>query len=69
MHPSGWGCILLTEKSQVSDYFEMSWDLAMKEAIVIYKALYAFPTYVENSHVNVLVDNQAVINGWHNQGG
>ena len=64
----GWGGILLAQNAQVSDYWsehEMSWDIATKEAIAIDRVLHAFSTHVMNSHVDVLVDNQAVINAWH----
>lgn len=70
---SAWGgTFLAPEQLQTSDYWtpdEMLWNIATKEATAIERVLRAFSAQVQNSRVDVLVDNQAVIQAWNNQGG
>ena len=69
---SGWGGILISpEHQQTSDYWsepELACDIATKEAMAINRVLHAFKSYLINARVDVLVDNQAVIHAWNNQG-
>ncbi len=55
----------------MSDYWigeEISWDIATKEAVAIDRVLLSCHAVLSNSRVDVLVDNQAVISSWNNQG-
>ncbi len=69
---SGCGGQLLSPGRQaVSDYWaphESNWDIATKEAVAIEKVLQAFRQHILNARVDVMVDNQAVIHSWNNQG-
>jgi hypothetical protein len=69
----GWGGSLILPVTQnTSDYWtdeEMTWDIATKEATAIERVLLAFQTQIENAWVDAMVDNQAVIHAWNNQGG
>jgi hypothetical protein len=69
---SGWaGQLLYPVHQEVSDYWtahEHNWDLATKEAAAIDKVLQAFRPHILNARVDVMVDNQAVIHAWNNQG-
>jgi hypothetical protein len=69
---AGWGgSVLSPVVLEVSDYWigeELSWDIATKEAVAIDRVLLSCHAVLSNSRVDVLVDNQAVISSWNNQG-
>ena len=70
---SGWGAtILSTIRREVFEYWsgeELTWDIATKEATAINKMLLFCRDQLCNARVDALVDNQAVIHAWNNQGG
>ena len=56
----------------MSDYWsgeELSWDITTKEAMAIHNSLLSCRDKVRNARVDALVDNQAVVHSWNNQGG
>ena len=71
---SGWGYSILSGPSptQASDYWseeEQRLDIATREALAINKMLHSSHEALRNARVDVLVDSQAVIQAWNNQGG
>ena len=70
---SGWGYSILSGPSptQASDYWseeEQRLDIATREAPAINKMLRSSHEALRNARVDVLVDSQAVIQAWNNQG-
>lgn len=66
------GSVLSPMVREVSDYWvgeELSWDISTKEAVSIDRVLLSCCDLLSNAWVDVLVDNQAVIHSWNNQGG
>ena len=70
---SGWGGSIISPGNQVVlDYWtqeEQIWDICVKEAAALEKVLLAFQDQLVNTRVDALVDNQAVVSSWNNQGG
>ena len=70
---SGWGATIISPfRQEMSDYWsgeELSWDIATKEAMAIHNSLLSCWDKVRNARVDALVDNQAVVHAWNNQGG
>lgn len=70
---SRWGARILSPiRREVFEYWsgeELTWDIAKKEATAINKMLWFCRDQVCNAQVDALVDNQAVIHAWNNQGG
>ena len=70
---SGWGATILSPiRRELFDYCteeEVIWDISSKEAMAINKMLLSCRDQVCNARVDALVDNQAVIHAWNNQGG
>ena len=70
---SVWGATVISPLGQeMSDYWsgeELSSDIAMKEAMVFHNSLLSCRDKVRNAWVDALVDNQAVVHAWNNQGG
>ena len=70
---SRWGGSIISPGNQVvSDYWtqeEQTWDICVKEAAALEKVLLAFQDQLVNTRVDALVDNQAVVSSWNNQGG
>lgn len=69
---SGWGGVISAPFYQeTSDYWseeEMSLDIATREALAVDKVLHSFKDSAKDSRVDILIDNQAVIAAWNNQG-
>ena len=69
---SGWGATVIPPlRQEMSDYWsgeELSWDIATKEAMAIHNSLLSCRDKVRNTRVDALVDNQAVVHAWNNQG-
>ena len=70
---SGWvGSVLSPTPQDVSDYWageEVAWDITTREATAFDRMLLAFQDQLRNARVDDLVDNQAFIHAWNNQGG
>ena len=70
---SGWGATVISPfRQEMSDDWsgeELSWDIATKEAMAIHNSLLSCRDKVRNARVDALVDNQAVVHAWNNQGG
>lgn len=71
---TGWeGHISTPVEQETSDYWskqEMMMDIATTgEALAVERVLLAFKDHVEDCRVNVMIDNQAVMHVWNNQGG
>ena len=70
---SGWGATVISPfRQEMSDYWsgeELSRDIATKEAMAIHNSLLSCRDKVRNTRVDALVDNQAVVHAWNNQGG
>ena len=70
---SGWEATILSPIGrEVSEYWfgeELTWDIATKEAMAFNKMLWFCRDQVCNARVAALVDNQAVVHAWNNQGG
>lgn len=71
---SGWGYSVVsgTSGQEGSDYWskeERALDIVTREALAVEKMLLSCKDQVQNARVDVLVDNQAVVNSWNNQGG
>ena len=70
---TGWGGVISTPvKQEASDYWskdEMMLDIATREAMAVDKVLQAFKHLVKDCRVDVMIDNQAVMHAWTNQGG
>jgi len=70
---SGWGATILSPiRRELFDYWteeDVIWDISTKEAMAINKMLLSCGDQVCNACVDALVDNQAVIHAWNNQGG
>ena len=65
------GSVLSPVVQEVSDNWvgeELSWDISTKEAVSIDHILLSCLDLLSNAWVDVLVDNQAVIHSWNNQG-
>ena len=66
------GSVLSPVVREVSDYWvgkELFWDISKKETVLIDRVLLACLDLLSNAWVDVLVDNQAIIHFWNNQGG
>ena len=70
---SGWGATVISPfRQEMSGYWsceELSWDIATKEAMAIHNSLLSCRDKLRNAQVDALVDNQAVVHTWNNQGG
>ena len=70
---SGWGgSILAPFSSQVSDYWtedQPHFEISTKEAIAIDKVLTSLAQQLQNTSVDLQVDNKAVVDAWNNQRG
>ena len=70
---SGWGGVIsMPPRQETSDYWskdEMMFDIATREALAVDRVLRAFRDLIKDSRVDVMIDNQAVMHAWNNQGG
>ena len=69
---TGWGGHISTPVEQeISDHWskqEMMMDIVTREALAVEKVLPAFKNYVKDCRVDVMINNQAVMHAWNNQG-